>query len=90
MQINSHDDFINRGFWGLHGVSYGETPFPKPLQGMGYGPSSGYSGFYFNYREIFLNCLFKATELPGTPNKKIFERPKKTLKTPKTPFCHQD
>jgi hypothetical protein len=43
----------NRGFRGLYGVSFGKTPSPKPLQGMGCGQLPGYSGFYFNYREIF-------------------------------------
>jgi hypothetical protein len=46
-------DLKNRGFRGLLGVSFGKTPSPKSLRGMGYESLSGYSGFYFNYREVF-------------------------------------
>jgi hypothetical protein len=42
------------------GVSFGKTPSPKPLQGMGCGSLSGYSGFYFNYREIFYKMTIEA------------------------------
>jgi hypothetical protein len=46
-------DLKNRGFRGLLGVSFGKTPSPKPLQGMGCERVPGYSGFYFYCWEIF-------------------------------------
>jgi hypothetical protein len=74
----------NRGFKGLLGVSFGKTPSLKPLQGIGCGSLSGFSGFDFNYREIFKNDNRGQMSNQGLPAK-VFPATEKNHRNPKNP-----
>jgi hypothetical protein len=61
-------DQKKRGFYGFNGDFFWETPFRKPLRGMGSGRATGFSGIYFNSWEnifLFSGMNFLYSYLPG-------------------------
>ena len=81
------NELKKRGFDGFKGDSFRETPSRRPLQGMGSGEGTGYSGFYFNYQEIFLfdKNYYLIGIIPIVISLETFLRTRKIPKNPQPP-----
>jgi hypothetical protein len=73
-------------FRDLKGDLFRESPLRKPIRGMGCGGAKGILGFFSEPVENFLNLIRIVSIATATRLETFFDRPKKSLKTPRTPF----
>jgi len=68
-----------------------KNPVPEILAGLGLRATNGVFGVFISTAEKFLKMIIWVIWINLTTSittKKYFQRPKKTIKTPNTPFCY--
>jgi hypothetical protein len=87
------NDWLHRGFYCSNGGFVLKNPVPETLAGHGLRVTVGVFGVLFLLLGNFLKITIWITWIDliiRVTRKKYFQRPKKTIKTPNTPFSRSD
>jgi hypothetical protein len=66
-----------------------KNPVPETLAGHGLRAITGVFGVLFQLLGNFLKMIIQMNRIIRVTKKNYFQRPKKTIKAPNTPFCYQ-